>query len=436
MAHKAELFAYPFCDQPQMEKDFERLFEKEIAPDVWFIEGYAGAAFYTAPPSSNIFVLRDKDMVLLLDTGNHPYYRQKILRILQKYARQGARRLVLMVTHGHWDHGRNNDVILETEYSDIRFLLPEPEIQVLDQTRHVLEDLTRLEKYFNPYLGRADNLRQLNKYARKFEEYSNPEYRDVWKYIENLPSDADRPRVRSALWLLYSKVLTKGSRYMAEFAEILPLDSRKKRIFGHVEVDGWQVGRFFVIHDGSQSPGHICLYDPLNKLMITGDATLGINPVYLDGSLKKNIGILRKCRIMAEQGYIHLATDSHRSQKWWTERFKTWGVKPLGPLYLVDMAKGQDECVAFFQMWEEYFSDLNEETLTAHLRIGEATVPEIVEELSKSTSKAVLFKKSYGMPYKPNRLETLVAMVLAENGASRRKVGDRILFTPRDKWEF
>jgi hypothetical protein len=95
------------------------------------------------------------------------------------------------------------------------------------------------------------------------------------------------------------------------------------------------------------------------------------------------------------------------------------------------MAKGPDECIAFLRMWESYYTQLREETLAAHKRIGEATVPEIVQELSKSTNPAVLFKKAIAYPIRPSRMGVMVASVLKETGAKPRKEGDRIVFAPK-----
>ena len=84
---------------------------------------------------------------------------------------------------------------------------------------------------------------------------------------------------------------------------------------------------------------------------------------------------------MAEQGHILLATDCHRTSQWWPKSLAAWRVEPLDPIELVDAARGQDACIAFYRMWVDYFIDLKEETLLAHSRIGEATVLEIVEDL-------------------------------------------------------
>ena len=100
------------------------------------------------------------------------------------------------------------------------------------------------------------------------------------------------------------------------------------------------------------------------------------------------------------------------------------------------MARGRDECLAFYQMWIDYFTALREEILIAHSRIGEATVDEIVEEFRKSSNKNVVFKFSLFLPNIPSSPEMLVTKVLLEGGASKRVEGGRTLFQPLEKWNF
>jgi hypothetical protein len=342
-----------------------------------------------------------------------------------------------MLSHGHWDHGKNNDIIYEAGYESARFLLPEPETFTINIPSHMLGDWEKVMEYFDPGVIMPDGFRAFVQWAENFPEYHDPQYQETWKIINALPPEYDRTKTRAAWESLLTNVLCPDlSTYMADKAELLSLESREKRFFGDVEFLGWPVGRFFAIHDASQSPGHICIYDPLNKLMITGDATLEINPPFFDCDFNACIDICEKCLRMAEQGHILLATDCHRTSQWWPRSFAAWGLEPLDPVQLIDVARGQDECVAFYRMWIDYFTELKEETLLAHSRIGEATVPEIVEELQKSMNKSMMFKLGLTLPHIPSSPGMLVAKILAESHASRRVDGERILFTPPEKWNF
>jgi hypothetical protein len=167
--------------------------------------------------------------------------------------------------------------------------------------------------------------------------------------------------------------------------------------------------------------------------MITGDATLEINPPFIDVDFGNCIQIIQQCLDMAKNGYINIATDCHRTSQWWTRNLKNAGVEPMGPLELVDMARGQQDCVDFYRMWLDAFGAWWDGVIKAHAALGEATVSEIIAEMSKSTNKYVKFKLAIGMPRLPSSADMLVAKVLMETGAKRHVKGGQITFTPAVK---
>jgi len=379
----------------------------EIAPDIWEIEGYFSTSFFLRPPSCNIFVLRDKDLVLLVDTGTYPYYRRRIVELLRKFKREGARRLILMVTQGHFDHVANNDVIAEAGYDDVRFLLPEAEMGTINMWDHWYGEFLELEKYYDPY--------SMLPFA----------YTGIVNIASRISKKLARFLLKNSI-----KILFRGINTMADRAEILPMKSRAYRKYGDVEFYGWDVGRFFAIHDGSHSPGHLSFYDPKYKLLLTGDATVEINPPFFNSSLDKCIEAAGKFRRFAEQGYVQLATDSHRSSLWVKKLVEYSHREPLHPLQMVDVARGKEECIAFYRMFENYYITLKEEVLHALSELGEATVPELVEAFKKSKKPEAQLKTALVFPKVPSRLDVLVAVVLKESHAPRRLKGNDIVFSP------
>jgi len=395
-----------FFPVPGIIKELKRSRVIELAPDVWMLEGFLGDQFLTAPPSSNIYILRDGDTLVLLDTGTYPFYRETIKKIIRRYKNEGIKRLILMLTQGHFDHVANNDVILEAGIEDVRFLLPEPEVPVIDLRGHWLGDFKKLEEYYNPYS------------FFPLDPLTAP-IRAAGVVSQGL--------ARSLLKTSFS-VLFRGIRTLVERAEILTLESRKKKTFGDVELMGWEVGRFFAVHDATHSPGHLSLYDPENKLLLTGDATLEINPAFFYSSIDRCIEMSAKFMSMAEQDFIRLAADSHRSSIFMPSLFEKYGAEPLAPVQVADMAQGKDECVTFYALFESYYTQLKDETLTALNRLGSATVAEVVEELEGSTNPSVTLKKGLRFPNFPSRMDVLAATVLKEAGIKPRKEGSRIVF--------
>jgi len=393
---------------PGLEKELQRSRVQEIAKDVWMLEGYISDNFLFKPASCNIFILRDGDSLYILDTGTYPFYRERMLELMRRYKKDGVKRIVLMLTQGHFDHACNNDVILEAGISDWDFLLPEPEIGVIEFLSDWMNDWQNLEEFYNPYT--------------MFPARGSTA---VIHLAGRISVGLGRVLLRSNFAILF-----RGVRTLADRAQVLPLQGKVKRSFGSVELEGWEVGRFFAIHDASHTPGHISLYDPENKLMLSGDVTIEINPAFLYSSLDRCIDMCAKFRRMSEEGYIELATDSHRSSTFFPLVYEQFGMEPLHRIQLADVAKGKEECAAFFGTLGDLYGGLKREVMAAHSRIGEATVIEIVEEMAASGDAAVKLKMAMRFPDFPSRPEVLVAEVLKSMGAPRRREEKRILFAP------
>jgi hypothetical protein len=217
---------------------------------------------------------------------------------------------------------------------------------------------------------------------------------------------------------------------MVDQAKIIPLSSRVTRRFGDVELQGWEVKRFFIIHDGAHTPGHVSFYDPKYKVLATGDLNMEIQPPFLDASLNRCIEVTDKFRRLANQGFVEFAMDCHRNSTFYPAIYEKCGVKPLSPAIVTGIARGKKECSEFFNVWYTYYTELKEEIFKIHGYLGDATVPDIVQEMRKSTNPWVCMKITFAYPNRPARLGTIVSMVLKEAGAKSRKEGDKILFSP------
>ena len=81
-----------------------------------------------------------------------------------------------------------------------------------------------------------------------------------------------------------------------------------------------------------------------------------INPPFFDGSMENLLDLTIKCRLLAEHGFIEVAADAHHSGKHFysQERMSLMGLEPLAPIQLKEMALGQNECVAFYQLYEDF----------------------------------------------------------------------------------
>jgi hypothetical protein len=400
----------------------------EIVHDIWMLEVNNDASFLFDPPVSNVFIMRDNELVLVLGTGCSGVYQARFLEILHRCVKKGAKEIIFMLSYGHWFHPQNKEIANRAGFKKLRFLLPEPEFRNLNI-------INQMQKGTNHIL--PNDIMVFILWIKNFVAHHDPQYQEIWKIIQALPTGYKRKNNRAAWGSVLVDILCPGlNSYIVDWAEPIHLANRQKRSFGGEIVKGWPIGRFFVIHDASRSSGHVCIYDPLNRLMITGDATLEMNPPFFDCDFDACIDTCRKCLGMAEAGHIRMATDCHRSSRWWPGFFSGQGLEPLDPVQIVDVARGKDSCIAFYRMFVTYFSALKQETLMAHSRIGEATVPEIVEELRKSTNKNVRFKLGLEMHNAFSNPGVFVAEILTENHTSRWLDDERMIFLPFEKWNF
>lgn len=391
-------------------KEMARSRVMEIAPDIWEVEGYLSTQFFLKPPSCNCFVLRDKDLVLLVDTGTYAFYRQPILDILARYKKDGAKRLVLMLTQGHFDHVANNDLILEAGYDDVRFLLPEAEVSTIDLWGHWTGEFLELSEYYDPYC----------QMPMAFPTA-----------VPNLAGHIS-PALAQRLIEKNLRHMFRGIHTLADRAEILTNDSRISRTFGDVTFQGWEIGRFFAVHDATHSPGHLSFYDPEHKVFLTGDATLEINPAFFNSSLNTCIDMMDKFARFAEQGFVELATDAHRSVIWAERLADELKYSAADPIQEVDALEGRDKCVTFYRFFEEYYTVMKETVLSDLARMGSATVPQLVEEFKGSTHPYARFKVAAKFPRLPSRLDVMVANILKEADIPARREGTDILFSPQE----
>lgn len=392
---------------PGLEKELKLSRVIEIVDEVWFLEGYISTDFFRKPPSSNCFILRDKDMVLLVDSGTYPFYRETILKVLAKLKRQGAKKLVLMLTQGHFDHVCNNDVILEAGYDEAKFLLPEAELYTIDLHRHWNEEFIELLDYYNPYLALPPVFP------------TAPVH-----YCAKISTKLAQQLLRTATTMLF-----RGINTIASGAEILSSQSAVEKKFGDVTLKGWEIGRFFVIHDATHSPGHCSFYDPKYNLLLSGDATLEINPPFFNGSMNNCIEMMGRFRRLAELGYIEIATDSHRSTIWSARLAEELRYEPLHRTQTLDVIYGKQDCIAFYSFFERYYLALKNTVLESLKRLGSATVPQLVKEFKASSDPHARLKTAAVFPRLPSRIDVLVANVLKEACAPRRKEKGEILFS-------
>lgn len=382
---------------------------KEILPDVWRIGGYIGADFFLKAPSSNVIILRDGDTAYIVDPGFYPKYQDEILKVIDTCKKRGVTKVRLLVTQGHFDHDTNDDVITKTGL-DYEFYLPEAEVPTMDAAYDFMRDLDNLSRYEDVYqtMFPDDGLGFVIKSIAKDSPYT----------ARKILSTAIHARM-------------SGGNNLAEQAKMLRNHEKISRRYGSVTLSGWELGRFFLIHDGAHSPGHICIYDPQYKMVLPGDVTIEVNPAFFYSSMNALIEISGQLRTMAQEGYIQYAADAHRSPEYMAELWEALPASPVDQIQMIEWAHNPSECERFFDFFYTYYRELRREVIECHRRIGRATVGDIVREMRKTGNPYVEFKAAMVFPNNiPSRMDVLVANVLSEQGAIPVTVAGKILIDP------
>ncbi|MCG6536356.1 MAG: MBL fold metallo-hydrolase, partial [Syntrophales bacterium LBB04] len=204
-------------------------------------------------------------------------------------------------------------------------------------------------------------------------------------------------------------------------------------VFGGVNLYGWPLGRLIIIPDCSHSPGHCCVYDPQNKIMLTGDVTVEVNPVDPTGSLNALIRYNTLFKQMAAEGNIETVGDGHRSKSCWQKFLDSFPPGLWDEVAAGDFVVGKDNCIRFFEQFENFHRGQRQAVIETHRRLGTVSVPEIADAVLQRNDTAVNVMKAVhtAMAGFPSPWRCLCAAVVREQGCRRNdREGGIPLFEP------
>lgn len=193
----------------------------EIAHDIWMLEVDNDTRFSFEPPFSNVFIMRDNERVLVLDTGCSGIYQGRLLEILRRFAGEGAEELIFMLNYGHWVHPQNKKILNQAGYGRIRFLLPEPEFRNLNI-------LTHMQTGANHII--PDDLVAFVRWIKNFVAHRSPRHSEIWKIIQAMPIEYNQMNDRTA-WesVLVDILCPELNSFIVNWAEPVSLENRTLR---------------------------------------------------------------------------------------------------------------------------------------------------------------------------------------------------------------
>ncbi|GEM_PF-1802794 len=384
---------------------------EEMAPDCWWIEGFFPNVFFGSQVTCNSYLIKDGRDLVLVDNGRNPVYQEKLLALIDSYRGQ-VDRLYMTLTQGHLDHAGNNDILEEVGIEETHFLLNERELPVLEYTGDWLADFKARGQFYNWF----EDLTTVLPLIAQIASYSP----QIAEQVINTILGAVFPPFQS----------------MKDRVEPLRMADLKTFKFGSVSLQGWPLGRLVLIADCAHSPGHVSIYDPEHKIMLCGDVTIEINPVLLYSSVNGLIRYNSLYKQMADEGYIEIAADGHRSRTSWGKVVAGFPAALRDDVLEGDYIVGRDNCMRFFEIFERYHRGQREGVIEAHRKLGTATIPEIAEALLKEENEGVAMMKAThtavaAFPYPWRHVSAIVVM---EQGCKQVSEKDGLpAFAPAEK---
>lgn len=222
------------------------------------------------------------------------------------------------------------------------------------------------------------------------------------------------------------------TRTMHEIAEPLRNWEIEKISIGNIVLQGWRLGNIYLIHDGAHIKEHLCLYDIKRKVLLLGDLTHLANPMLYS----KTSRLIKYCDVyakMAEEGYIKILGDGHRSKDAYEQVFQKYDVVPFTQYQMLNYIQEKEGVIEFLRGFSSYYKKVRNTILDVHKNLGSATVKDIIGQLRKSDSKALQMKLTLEFPKFISWIRYTVTSVLREAGAKRSKTGKQTYFEPVSK---
>jgi len=266
----------------------------------------------------------------------------------------------------------------------VSFLLPEVEVPTIDLYHHWTGDFKAMLEYYNPIAN--------SPCCSRLRRSASPQ---GCRRARPIPA---RKQPQDAL---------RGINTLADRAEILALDKRTEWKFGDVTFRDGRSGAFLAIHDATHSPG-TSRSTPRTRSP-HGDATLEINPAFFDSSLERCIGAMGDFRHFAEQGYVESATDAHRSSIWAWELARAFDYEPLHPIQTVDIARGREECISLYVLFEDFYVALKREVLDILARARGGHGCRRWWRSSRAPGTPCAIQDGHGLSQAPVRVDVLIA---------------------------
>lgn len=358
---------------------------------------------YIMPFTTNAFVIRDGKTVFVIDTGAGAKMKELLISAVEEL-REGADSLVLINTRCHVNRVTNNEYIMNIEgFKNKTHLMHENAKPMLDPYSFYQKLYRDLDKYYDVFEAPPPPWKFLTKLLsfgsreKHFKTYVNKKI-NKYEPVRMSPGTIQYLKDSDAINISFETCMVDEVNMACDGVSIN---------LGPMQVKGWKVDEAIILQSGGHSLDSIMVYFPAKKLLLAGDLTFEIFPMFLKfSSAERTMEMLGTVQDLVREGLIQIMADSTHY-----EIYK-------GATKILDFLHGIWECHENFE--QALFSILEE---------GD-TIKSIYRKLRKQRyeNPAVDFHIDNQFPKTPVYLKSQICSLLLEKGCHVEGEGSQAVF--------
>lgn len=360
---------------------------------------------YVMPFTTNAFVIRDGKTIFVVDSGAGSRMKELLLSAIEEL-KEGADDLVLINTRCHVNRVSNNEYIMNIEgFKTKNHIMHENAKPMLDPYSFYQKLYCDLDKYYDVFEAPPPPWKFLTKLLsfgsreKHFKTYVNKKI-NKYEPVRMSPGTIQYLKDSDAKSISFDTCMVDEVRMGCDGVSI---------DLGPMQVKGWKMDDAIILQSGGHSLDSIMVYFPGKKLLIAGDLTFEIFPMFLKFSnAQKSMEKLEMVQDLVREGLIQVMADS------------THYAIYKGATKLLEFLRGVSECHENF-----------ENALFACFEEGEGeTIKGLYRKLRKQRfeNPAVDFHLDNQFPKTPVYLKSQICSLLLEKGCRVEGEGSQTIF--------
>jgi glyoxylase-like metal-dependent hydrolase (beta-lactamase superfamily II) len=287
-----------------------------LASNLVVIEGRHPTLLWEACDVPSIVVYRASKTLYVLDTGVGPEQRA-VLQAQIAALGQGAEEIVLVNSHGHFDHLGNNDLLQKAAIPKKRHLISKEAAPDSDIRAELYEMYGRGKDYFSYIDGLP---LPTEKISGLLKALGAPSIAPAT--LEELGGKIRESGVLPALNQFMPSIVV--DLLMATYPDVFPSLETIRFLedgsaAGPIEIgggqwNGWSLGdgapEVYVLRSGGHSKGGVVFYIPEHKFLMLADETTAV-PIWPDTDPRRVIATAQKALAMLDNGALNWLCAGH-----------------------------------------------------------------------------------------------------------------------------